>query len=505
MGNFFTSFLIKTAYKIASSKRYAASKSFFRNLLLNDSYRYKKYFDYAMIFLVLLTVGIYIYDIRGEINIWLWAIEMASVAVFLTEYLLRFWVYSDVHKIVIARYEEWDELIVEPRWSALLWEITKNKLLFMFHPMSIIDFLSIHPELRPLRLFKIFRYSEITRGLLEILSAKKYEFGVLFVLISMTVFIASSLFYVFEAENDKVNTYFDAVYWAVITIATVGYGDVVPTTVGSKIASIFLVFAGLGVLAMLTSLVTASLGQKINAVREQKNHEHIENLKDYVLVCGFGKLGEELCHKLYRANVSFVAMDMDKTRVDRAKSLGFKAFLADASKLETLKSLDIGKKAKAVIAATKNDIANISITLAARSISQDIKIIAKANESRNEQKILFAGADEIVGLKQGAYALAEFVNSPVAFQAIHGFLVDEKHIAVEELLIGRRGDKEITLASLEPKKFGCLIAALKKEGGGYLFNPKEETLLHSGDKLIVIGRPKRVEGLKLKIARELNA
>ena len=113
-------------------------------------------------------------------------------------------------------------MLMEPQWRSLFLDIVQNKLMFILHPMSIIDLLSIHPELRPLRLFKIFRYSEITRGLFDTLSTKKYEFGLLFVLIFMTVFIASSLFYVFESDNPKITNYFDAVYWAVITIATVG-------------------------------------------------------------------------------------------------------------------------------------------------------------------------------------------------------------------------------------------------------------------------------------------
>ncbi len=504
MASNLTNALLRVAYRLDTSKNYATTKSFFRNLLLNDSYRYKKYFDYSMIVVVLISVGIYIYDIKEQVGIWLWGIEIFAIFLFAIEYLLRFWVHSDIHKLIISKNEEWVEMVVEPSWRSVFFDIAKNKLLFVLHPMSIVDFLSIHPELRPLRLFKIFRYSEITRGLLGTLATKKYEFGVLLILISMTVFIASSLFYVFEADNEKVTNYFDAIYWAVITIATVGYGDVVPTTTGSKIASIFLVFAGLGVLAMLTSLVTTTLGQRISAVREQKNNQHIENLHDYTLICGFGKMGEDLCVRIARSNMDFVVVDIDKNRTDRAKSLGFRAFLADASRVETLKMLDIGQKAKAIIAVTKNDITNISIILAARSISSHIKIIAKSNETNNEQKMLFAGADEVIGLKQGALALAEFLGSPIAFQAIRDLIVDDKHILADELSVGKC-KKPIFISSLDMEQFGCLALAVKKESGEYIFNPSETLELCVNDKIIVIGRPKRIEGLKLKLLRRESA
>ncbi len=501
MGNFLAKHILIIAYALDASVSYAATKSFFKNLLLNDSFRYKKYFDYAMVTIVFLTVGIYLYDIKNQTNLLLDWIEIFAILVFIAEYLLRFWVHSDVHKIIILRFEEWDEMLMEPQWRSLFLDIVQNKLMFILHPMSIIDLLSIHPELRPLRLFKIFRYSEVTRGLFSILSTKKYEFGVLFILITMTVFIASSLFYVFEAENPKVNTYFDAVYWSVITIATVGYGDVVPTAPESKIASIFLVFAGLGVLAMLTSLVNTTIGQKISAVKEQKSHQHIEKLKEFVLICGFGKMGEELAHKLANAQMAFVVMDINKDRINRARDLEFKAFLADATDTDTLKTLDIATKAQAVICLTKSDTVNISIILAARALSRSVKIISKFNEVKNEQKMLFAGADETIGFKQGAAVLAEFLNSPVSYQAIHELISDNKHVLVEEVHI-KNVKNEFLLGDLNSGHFGVLVLGVVRHSGEFLFNPKNETRLQNNDILIVVGKPRRVEGLRLKLLRE---
>ncbi len=501
MGKLLAKYILIVAYALDTSVRYATIKSFFKNLLLNDSFRYKKYFDYTMVTLVFATVGIYLYDIKNETSLLLDTIEIFVIIVFSLEYLLRFWVHSDMHKLIIARLEEWDEMLVKPQWRKVVFEILKNKLAFVFHPMSIIDLLSIHPELRPLRLFKIFRYSEVTRGLFSILATKKYEFGVLFILITMTVFIASSLFYVFEVNNPQVNTYFDAVYWSVITIATVGYGDVVPTAPESKVASIFLVFAGLGVLAMLTSLITTTLGQRISAVREQKSHQHIENLKEFVLICGFGKMGEELAHKLSSSRIDFVVMDINRDRITRARDLGLKAFLADATDAETLKTLDITTRAHSVICLTKSDTVNISIILSTRSLSSTVKIISKFNEAKNEQKMLFAGANETIGLKQGAAVLAEFVNSPVSYQAIHELISDDKHALVDEIHI-KNGKKELTVGMLESKYFGILLIGVARAGREFLFNPKDDVQIRNGDILIVVGKPKRIEGFRLKILRE---
>lgn len=500
MGNLICKKLLLYAYRLDTSMGYLTCKLFFKNLLLNDSFRYKKYFDYLMITIVLATVGIYLYDIKSNVGFWLFAVEVFAIAVFVLEYLLRFWVHSDVHKIIIDKMEDWAELRIEPSLKVLFLKISVNKLKFILNPMSIIDLLSIHPELRPLRLFKIFRYSEITRGLFDTLATKKYEFGLLFVLIFMTVFIASSLFYVFEIDNPRIGSYFDAVYWAVITIATVGYGDVVPSTTESKIASIFLVFAGLGVLAMLTSLVTTTLGQKISAVREQKNHEHIEKLKDYALICGFGKMGEELAHRMHDARVEFIIVDFDRDRVEHAKSIGFKAFFGDATRVETLKALDVGMKASSVICITNCDTTNISIILATRSLSSKIKIIAKAVETKNEEKMRIAGANEVIGLKQGSLVMAEFLNSPIAYQAIYQLVADDKRVLAEEIQIP--ACKGILLSDIEMDLFGCIALGVKNTDGEFVFNPKGDFLLSCGDTLVVIGKPRRIEGVRLKILRE---
>ncbi len=119
MGNFLAKYVLILAYAMDTSVVYANTKSFFKNLLLNDSFKYKKYLDYAMITLVFATVGIYLYDIKNHVGFWLTLVEIFAIAVFCVEYLLRFWVHSDVHKLIILKLEEWEELRVSPKWRRL--------------------------------------------------------------------------------------------------------------------------------------------------------------------------------------------------------------------------------------------------------------------------------------------------------------------------------------------------------------------------------------------------
>ena len=111
--------------------------------------------------------------------------------------------------------------------------------------------------------------------------------------------------------------------------------------------------------------------------------------------------------------------------------------------------------------------------------------------------MLFAGANETIGLKQGAAVLAEFVNSPVSYQAIHELISDDKHALVDEIHI-KNGKKELTVGMLESKYFGILLIGVARAGREFLFNPKDDVQIRNGDILIVVGKPKRIEGFRLK-------
>lgn len=161
--------IVKFAYLIAASDRYNAVKSFVGEVLEDQNSLKKRYFDYFMIFLVLTTVFILIYEIKHELPLFIDYYEMFAIGVFIVEWLGRLWVSSDIHLEIIEGYEKAQISGSKFKFNKTLGRVLKKKIDFIVSPMSIVDLLAILPSYRPLRilrilllfrLFKIFRYTQ---------------------------------------------------------------------------------------------------------------------------------------------------------------------------------------------------------------------------------------------------------------------------------------------------------------------------------------------------------
>ncbi|MCJ7764983.1 MAG: ion transporter, partial [Thiovulaceae bacterium] len=257
--------MVDTAYLLKTSPRYKTVKKFFYNLLENSSYPYKRYFDLFMMVLIFSSVIILIREVHHEINIFLAVFNNYIVSLlFLIEYLFRFWVISDSSSIIIDQYEK-DELLQRRfRVGRAILSVLSAKWHYVRSVAAIIDLLAVMPffhELRLLRIFvlfrvfKIFRYTQNMQYFGYILSHKKFELLTLFTFASVVVFVASVLIYVMEANNpaSAINTIFDAFYWSIVTISTVGYGDVTPVTQEGRMVAVIVIISGIAVIAFATS------------------------------------------------------------------------------------------------------------------------------------------------------------------------------------------------------------------------------------------------------------
>ncbi|MEO1883169.1 MAG: ion transporter, partial [Methyloprofundus sp.] len=164
-----------------------------------------------MIVLVISSVFSLIYEVHNTAGEWATIFENFVVVVFICEYLLRGWLYSDTHKLIIKYYENSEYLGTPFRLHKIFILILRNKLSYIFSASAIIDLLAILPGYRPLRilrvflifrLFKLMRYSQSTQMFLGVLSSKRFELTTLVFLMSFLIFIASTAIYMFE--NQKV-------------------------------------------------------------------------------------------------------------------------------------------------------------------------------------------------------------------------------------------------------------------------------------------------------------
>jgi len=501
---YFSRLIVDAAYFISTSDAYQRKKRFFYNVLENNRYSHKKYFDIFMMTLILLSVAILIAEVKHEVplNIIFFNTYVISI-IFFIEYILRLWISSSVSETLINKSE--NDIMLGREFSLLraFFKVFKIKLHYMLSFRAMIDLLAILPffhELRLLRIFvlfrvfKLFRYTTSFQIFVSVLSTKKFEFIILLMFASIVIFVSSILVYIMEANNptSPVNTLFDALYWAIVTISTVGYGDVTAVTTQGRVVAMFVIVAGISVLAFTTSIVVSALSEKLDEIREMKTIEDIRKLKQFYIICGYENVAEAVAKKLKNSTKNIIVLDEDERRIEHAKRDGLVALNYDPGSVESYKKIgiDLSAQVKSVLCLRESDVENVYTTLTVRSINKEVNIVSLLMDDTNRNKLNFAGVNEILYPKGLVGMIAkELIGRPVAFEVIHALRNDYYGVNVEEIFI----DERVSQNSIYVGKLGCarfrvvLLGIYKKEKKRFFFNPLDDMLLESGDYLLVVG------------------
>jgi voltage-gated potassium channel len=311
---------------------------------------------------------------------------------------------------------------------------------------------------------------------------------------SIVVFVSSVLVYVMEANNpdSPINTLFDALYWSIVTISTVGYGDVTAVTVEGRTVAIFVIIAGVSVLAFTTSIVVSAFTEKLDEIREIKTVDDIRKLKHFYLICGYEGVAQEVAAKLKNQKVKIIVLDESEQRIANAKKDGIVALNYDPGNIESYRKIgvDLNTQVKAILCLRESDVENVYTTLTVRSISKKVNMISLLMDESNRKKLEFAGVNEILYPKGLVGMISkELIGRPVAFEVIHALRNDYYGVSVEEILVDSRIHENIIyLNELNSVSFKIVMLGIyKKDKKRFFFNPLENTLLESGDYLLVIG------------------
>lgn len=500
----FKRLFIGAVYALNGSDKYSHIKHTFYNFFENDQFRFKKYVDFFMIFLIFLSVFILIREVKSDIHPDLKFFNDYVVSiVFMIEYVIRLWLHDSSTAIIIAQYEKDTTLSREFRLRHALYKVVVSKFEHIRSISSIIDLLAIIPffhELRLLRIFilfrifKLFRYTRSIKTFASVLSTKRFEFTTLFVFASIIVFVSSVLVYVMEANDptSKINTLFDAFYWSIVTIATVGYGDIVTVSEAGRMVAIIVIISGVAVMAFTTSLVVSAFTEKIEEIKEIKSIEDISKLRRIYLICGYKEIGRQVALKLKNDGSKIIVLEKNPILIKEALRDGMLAFAYDSGLLSTYEDLRINftTPVKAVLCLDGSDVENIYTTLTVRSISKHVEIISTLESKNNRKKFEMAGANKIIYAQEFIGLIAkEYIVQPVAFELIHALRsatngIQISEILVDEVMLRYHGD----LSEMQCPKFKLLMLGVyKNTHKRFLFNPIDSTLLEKGDLLIVAG------------------
>ena len=296
----------------------------------------------------------------------------------------------------------------------------------------------------------------------------------------------------FYLEADETVTLSDAMHMSLITITTVGYGEVIPLqTLGERIFAGLFAIAGFGTLTFLfTSLAAFFLEADLDyTLRRRRMEKAIKKLKGHYILCGFGRVGRNVAHELVHTKRQFVAIDMDEHQL-LAQLEHFPELLylnGDASDDDLLLAADIADAA-GVFAVTGDDSRNLMITITARQLNPDIRIVARCHEIRNVAKVKKAGADVVISPDfTGGMRIASSMIRPHVVNFLDEMLRSEQKIRLEELRLEEQ-HQLCSIGELRARCPGCVIVALKS-GEDFQFNPGDELMLSPGQVLIVMLPP----------------
>ena len=516
--------LIAFAFYLDSNQTYNKIKRFFWRLMNDDSFIYKRFFDAFMFILVLISVGILLYDVKYEVHPFFEDFDYYFItSVFLIEYIIRVWVYNDIHKIIIQEYEESTFLGRNFSLSKVFKEIIAKKWEYIRTPFAIIDFLAILPGYRPLRIFRIFvifrlfkliRYVRSINTFIEVLANKKFELFILLLAVTFVTFIGGAVIYVFEAhDNPKIHTLFDAIYWALITISTVGYGDITPVTPEGRVLTMVLIIFGIGFISFATSIIATAFTEKLEELKSERVVREAKSMENIYLICGFSNEAEILCEKFKKENQDFIVVDLDEDRVKRAVFRGYIAMRGDVTDKEFLKKLNFDNISKIFIL-TNDDIANAFMILSLRFLSKEI--IALANDERNISKFQKAGAAYVVvPTTVTALLMAEYIGRPITFEVIDAILTEKKNAVIDEIIVIENsildgkliGEidfdkyKLILFGVLKKNASALLNETFKLSNKHFYFNPPFDLKLEAGDVIVVMGYNVSVNYFKYLVER----
>ena len=318
------------------------------------------------------------------------------------------------------------------------------------------------------------------------------------VLLLLAVFIAGVFGYKFISEYSLI----DAFYMTVITITTVGFGEVVPLDDVDKLFTSVLILSSIFILAYAISVITEYMLSKNNIgnLREKRIHKIIDSMKDHVIVCGYGRNGKQAVEKLIAYKKPFVIIEKDHEVVDKFGSAAL--FVeGNASDDEVLKEAGVNR-ASTLICALPSDADNLFIVLTARQMNPNLRIISRATEETSYKKLKLAGADNVIlPEKIGGDHMASLVVVPDLVEFLDNLSVsgEKDSINVEQIPFEKMcllGQKQAIKDLDIRKKTGCSVIGYKSPTGEYIVNPEPSMILEKDSLLILIGRPVQIESLK---------
>ena len=300
---------------------------------------------------------------------------------------------------------------------------------------------------------------------------------------------AAGFWYIAEGKASVI----DCVYMVFITVASIGYHEIIDLShsPGGRVFNMAIAFLGIGTLGVMMSKLTVFIveGKFDEVLRRRKMQERIDHLKNHYVVCGVGRVGTNVTHELHVTGRALVALDdsADAIALFRERYPEVLTLHGDASDDEFLERAGV-RRAAGLFAITGDDGKNLLITLAAKQLNPKVRVVARCHEVRNIDKLKRIGADAIVSPDfTGGMRIASSMLRPVVVSFLDEMLRTDDKLRVEEIAVKEGFAPRALLEAVPPSRDYVLLAV--RSGASWQFNPPEDITLEPGNHVIVMTTP----------------
>ena len=296
-------------------------------------------------------------------------------------------------------------------------------------------------------------------------------------------------------------SWMDAFYMTIITLATVGYGEVHTVSFEGRIFTVILILLGVGLFLYVAGNIIQFLveGSIRSVLGRRKLDTQIKKLKEHYIICGYGRIGRVLARFLVEKYIDVVVIERSQKRVQKMDEDGILYLVGEATDEAVLERAGV-HVARGLITAVATDADNVFLVLIAKQLNPDLFIVARASQNATKKTLLAAGADKVISpYDLGARRMAHAILRPTVIKFLEMAFADETtDIQMEELYVsqGSRFDGQTLLDSGIRKDYDMMIICIRKSDGQMMFNPKADTAIAAGDKMVVVGCARNLKALE---------
>ena len=287
----------------------------------------------------------------------------------------------------------------------------------------------------------------------------------------------------------------DAFWMTIITLTTVGYGEVYPLGAGGRLVTVLLLLGGVFIVqwAIQRFLQLSNTGY-FQRLRRRREQAMLDTVCDHVIICGYGRMGQEVASCMAREEAPLLVIDHQEQRTNQAMEQGFYGITGDASLDHVLCKAGV-ERARSLVAVLGTDADNVYVALSAKALAPRIRIIARAESQEAASKLRRAGANDIVSpFVAGGRALASKALHPEAvsfMEVLAGtrYQIERIQLTTSQEEFSRLSGRSLAEIQLGARS-GVLVLAIHSSRGVQV-NPGGQAVLHPGDQLILLGSPQQ--------------